>query len=362
MHPDGTDRSIAEKAVEALSDNDALVIDDLWIRAHAVPDRYLLSGVSLQIVRGQCTGLLGESGSGKTLTALSILDLVPPSAGQIERGEIRYDGVSLLRMPQTQLRQLRGNRIAMVFQETQSALNPVMRIGEQLGEVLQAHRGASRKEARTAAIRALRRVHISPADAWVDAYPHELSGGMQQRVLIAMALLCGPDFLLADEPTSSLDVVLQAQMMRYLAKQRRELDIGMLLITHDIALVAEHCQQFMVMYRGGLVEKGFTQDLLQNPKHPYTLTLLRAHPDWSGEGTTEPEVALAREEEETGDWLACRFRDSCSRALSLCHERVPDWQTSPTGGQYRCWNPLPAGSGLIQIASTSARAPESDHA
>ena len=345
----------------SFEETDALVVDNLWIRSNTKTAKHLVCGVSFQLMRGQCTALLGESGCGKTLSALGILNLVPPSAGKVSQGEIRYDGVDLLRLPQQELRQLRGNRIAMIFQEAQSALNPVLRIGEQLGEVVRTHRGATQKEARLAAIRALKKVHILPAESWVDAYPHELSGGMQQRVLIAMALMCGPDFLLADEPTSSLDVVLQAEIMRYLGSQRREFDIGILLITHDIALVAEHCQQVMVMYRGVLVEKGFTQDILNHPKHPYTLRLLRSHPDWrdidseadveAGEEAqtraTPNDLDLDRE----ADNMACRYRDTCPRVLSICHERVPDWQTLPTQGQFRCWNPLPPGMGLISLST-----------
>ena len=359
MLHDGKDEIADGTIARNFDETDALVVDDLWIRANGGATKYLVAGMSFQLMRGQCTGLLGESGCGKTLSALGILDLVPESAGVIAQGAIRYDGVDLLNIPRNQLRQLRGNRISMVFQEAQSALNPVLRIGEQLGEVLRTHRGVTPKEARAAAIRALRKVRILPAESWVDAYPHELSGGMKQRVLIAMALICGPDFLLADEPTSSLDVVLQAEIMGYIARQRRELDIGILLITHDIALVSEHCQQVMVMYQGTLVEKGFTQDVLNHPKHPYTLRLLRSHPDWldvDAESGTDREadadpVPAHDDSEASLNEVACRYRNACPRALSICHERAPDWQTLPSQGEFRCWNPLPPGMGLISLST-----------
>jgi peptide/nickel transport system ATP-binding protein len=235
--------------------------------------------VSFEVAPGRTLGLVGESGSGKSLTAMSILRLLPEPAVRIARGEIHFEGIDLARAPERALRRVRGRRIAIVFQEPSTALNPVLTIGDQVGEPLRVHEGLSRKAAATRAIGLLEQVGIPAPAERARSYPHQLSGGMKQRAMIAMALACRPTLLIADEPTTALDVTVQAQILALLSRLRQELGMAMILITHDLGVVAEVCDDVAVMYAGRIVEQAAVGELFRRPRHPYTRGLMRAMPN-----------------------------------------------------------------------------------
>ena len=245
----------------------------------------VVRGVSLTVGRGEVVGLVGESGSGKSMTALAVLGLVPPP-GRVTGGGVLLDGpdgtVDLLKLDERALRQVRGGRIAMVFQEPATAFNPVYTIGFQIAEAVRTHRRVSRREAREEAARLLERVAVPDARRRLDAYPHQLSGGQRQRAMIAMALAGGPELLLADEPTTALDVTLQAQILELLDELRRDLGLAVLLITHDLGVVAETCDRVVVMNAGRVVETAGVEELFRAPVHPYTRELLAALPRLEG--------------------------------------------------------------------------------
>ena len=233
--------------------------------------------VSFEIFKGETLGLVGESGSGKSVTAFSIIQLLQPP-GRITSGRITFGGRDLLTLPGQEMRKVRGAGIGFVFQEPMAALNPVMRVGAQVAEALVVHGLASKRDARSRAIDSLRAVHIRDAEARVDDYPHQLSGGMQQRVMLAIALACRPPLVIADEPTTALDVTVQAQMLDLLRELKREFDLSLLLITHDLGVIAETADRVAVMYRGKIVEQGSVRDVLRRPTHAYTQQLLAATP------------------------------------------------------------------------------------
>jgi ABC-type dipeptide/oligopeptide/nickel transport system ATPase component len=252
----------------------------------------VVRGVSLSIGRGEIVGLVGESGSGKSLTALSVLRLLPPNARV--SGRILLDGIGgatdLLALPEARVRKIRGRRIGMVFQEPSTALDPVWPIGFQIAEAIRAHRPVSKKEARDEAVRLLDRVAVADARRRLDDYPHQLSGGQRQRVMLAVALAAGPDLLLADEPTTALDVTIQAQVLDLLEGLRAELGLSVLLITHDLGIVAESCDRLAVMREGRIVEEGSVEDVFRAPAHPYTRELLDLVPrltGWQAAGSGE---------------------------------------------------------------------------
>jgi oligopeptide/dipeptide ABC transporter ATP-binding protein len=283
-----------------------------------------VDGVSFAIEPGKALGLVGESGSGKTMTGLALLRLLPPG-GRITGGAMSFRGVDLLALPEEQMRRRRGAEIAMVFQEPAAALDPLFTVADQVGESLEVHRGASRREARRAAIGLLERVGIPEASRRARSYPHELSGGMRQRVCIAMALACKPALLIADEPTTALDVTVQAQILALLDELRRELGMALLLISHDLAVVGSHCDDVAVMYAGRLVEVGPSASVLVRPAHPYTRGLIASRPRLDrplppggrlaaiGGGVPDPR-----------EWPpGCRFHPRCSLAREECRAAIP---------------------------------------
>ena len=237
-----------------------------------------VDGVDLTVTAGETLGLVGESGCGKSVTALSIMRLVPFPPGRIVGGEIWFRGRDLLALSEAEMRRIRGDEIAMIFQEPMTALNPVYTVGDQIAEVLRLHRGLDRSAAREQAIRMLERVHIaSPAQRAGD-YPHQLSGGMRQRVMIAMAISCGPSLLIADEPTTALDVTIQAQILKLMRGLQAEYGMAIVFITHDLGVVAQIADEVAIMYMGRIVEQGPVREIFHNPKHPYTVNLIRAIP------------------------------------------------------------------------------------
>ncbi len=236
-----------------------------------------VTGVDFHVDRGEVMGLVGESGCGKSVTSLSILRLITPP-GKVEAGEVIFDGVDLMTVPEKRMRELRGDRISMIFQQPTSSLNPVYDVGMQLGEVLEIHRAMKRKDARARAEELLAMVGIPDPHRRIDAFPHELSGGMAQRVMIAMALALEPELLIADEPTTALDVTIQAQILDLMRTLQRETNTAMILITHDLGVVAEMCDRVAVMYAGEIVEQTTVSDLFEAPKHPYTRGLIGSVP------------------------------------------------------------------------------------
>ena len=296
-----------------------------------------VDGVSFDLHGGETLGLVGESGCGKTVTALSVLRLVPEPPGHIRPGSvIEFEGRNLLALAPAELRAIRGNRIAMVFQEPMTSLNPVLTIGDQIGEVAEVHLGASRDAARATAVELLRLVGFPDPGARVDQYPHQLSGGMRQRVMIAMALVCRPAILIADEPTTALDVTIQAQILELLDRLRRELGMAVVLITHDLGIVAGHVDRVVVMYAGQVVESATTAELFAQPLHPYTEGLLASVPRL--DDARERLRGIPGQVPAATAWpVGCRFHPRCPYAWEKCAAEEPPLLDGPTGHAARCW-------------------------
>ncbi|HEU5210979.1 MAG TPA: ABC transporter ATP-binding protein [Longimicrobiales bacterium] len=295
-----------------------------------------VDGVSFTVEKGEVLGIVGESGSGKSVTALSLLRLVATPPGEIMEGSsVRFDGRELLDLPAREMRAVRGNDIAMIFQEPMTSLNPVYTVGDQIAEAVRLHRDVSRREAREQAVRMLRLVGIPSPEERVDVYPHQLSGGQRQRVMIAIALSCEPDLLIADEPTTALDVTIQAQILELIAGLRERLGMAVVLITHDLGVVAEVCDRVIVMYGGQVVEQGTVQQIFTDARHPYTQGLLRAIPRL-GTRTEELAVIPGRVPPPTAWPQGCRFRGRCPFEFEKCPEHPPLFQTG-AGHLSRCW-------------------------
>ena len=297
-----------------------------------------VDGVSFHLDRGELLGLVGESGCGKSITALSVMRLIAPP-GKIVSGEILFDGKDLLRLSDSEMRQMRGDDIAMIFQDPMTSLNPVYTVGEQIAEALRLHRKMSRKQARQATIEAMREVAIPDPARRLDDYPHQLSGGMRQRIMIAMALACNPKLLIADEPTTALDVTIQAQILELLDDLRKQRELAVLLITHDLGVVAEVADRVAVMYTGRIVEESPVDELFARPKHPYTEGLLRSVPKLTGEH------AAKKERLETIEGIVprptdlppgCHFAPRCPHRMPRCtQEEIPLYQLEG-GVEVRC--------------------------
>jgi peptide/nickel transport system ATP-binding protein len=297
-----------------------------------------VDGVSFNLDRGELLGLVGESGCGKSMTALSVMRLIAPP-GRIVSGEVLFDGKDLLRLADAQMRQMRGDDIAMIFQDPMTSLNPVYTVGEQIAEALRLHRKLSRKEARQATIEAMREVAIPDPARRIDDYPHQLSGGMRQRVMIAMALACNPKLLIADEPTTALDVTIQAQILELLNELRKQRDLAVLLITHDLGVVAEVADRVAVMYTGRIVEESPVEELFARPKHPYTEGLLRSVPKLTGEDVFKKERLETIEgvvPSPTDLPHGCHFAPRCPHRMPRCTaEDIPLYQLEG-GVEVRC--------------------------
>jgi oligopeptide/dipeptide ABC transporter ATP-binding protein len=281
-----------------------------------------VDGVSFEIGEGKTLGLVGESGCGKSVTSLSIMRLVPSPPGKIIGGEIFYRGRDLLKLGDREMRKIRGNEISMIFQEPMTSLNPVFTIGNQIGEAIRLHQGLGKRETRDKTIEMLRLVKIADPEQRVDDYPHQLSGGMRQRVMIAMALSCNPSLLIADEPTTALDVTIQAQILELMKELQEKLGMALLLITHDLGVVAEQADEVAIMYAGKLVERARTEAIFERPLHPYTVGLLRSLPGMAEKRKrleAIPGVVPSPLELPGG----CRFRDRCFKAAGICAEAEP---------------------------------------
>jgi oligopeptide/dipeptide ABC transporter ATP-binding protein len=296
-----------------------------------------VDGVSFEVARGEVVGLVGESGCGKTATALSLLGLLPKPAGRIASGSVRLDGRELVGLPEAELRRIRGNRIAMIFQDPMTSLNPYLRVREQLVEVAELHLGLSRRAARERAVALLGRVGIADPAARIEAYPHELSGGMRQRVMIAMALLCDPDLLVADEPTTALDVTIQGQILALLRELQAERGLAILLITHDLGVVAGLTDRVLVMYAGVVVEEAGTGELFAAPGHPYTEALLASLPRiGAGPRRRLSPIAGMPPRLDQGAFGACRFAPRCPHVVDACRAGEPPLHCEAGGRARRC--------------------------
>jgi peptide/nickel transport system ATP-binding protein len=302
-----------------------------------------VDGVSFSISEGETLAIVGESGCGKSVTSLSLLRLIPSPPGKIVSGSILFHGKDLLTLSDEEMRDIRGDKISMIFQEPMTSLNPVLTIGRQISEVLELHRHCTKDEARTRVLELLKLVNISEPERRIDEYPHQLSGGMRQRIMIAMALACDPEILIADEPTTALDVTIQAQILNLMRELRDRTRAAIILITHDLGVVAEMAQRVVVMYAGRKVEEASVYDLFANPMHPYTLGLLNSMPrldDASSKRLVEiPGMVPSMKSEIVG----CAFAPRCSSASERCTQESPVLKDHGNGHWVSCWNPVSVG-------------------
>ena len=316
-----------------------------------------VDGVSWDLDRGETLGLVGESGCGKSITALSILRLVPSPPGRIVGGSVRFDGRELLSLPDSAMRQLRGNDISMIFQEPMTSLNPVLTIGWQMGETLKLHQGRSRKAAMDRAAEMLDLVRIPEPRRRLEQYPHELSGGMRQRVMIAMALACNPKVLLADEPTTALDVTIQAQILALMQELKQRLGTAIVLITHDLGVIAEMAQRVVIMYAGRKVEEAPVDELFERPRHPYTVGLLGSVPHLARGKATNARPRLAEIPGMVPSLVdmpkGCVFAPRCALATDRCRAEYPPFEQKAPGHFAACWESDRAGA--LRSAALEAR-------
>ncbi len=313
-----------------------------------------VDGVSFSVTAGQTLAIVGESGCGKSVTALSIMGLVPDPPGRISAGSIRFEGRELLGLPKRELQDLRGNQMAMIFQEPMSSLNPAFTIGDQIIEGLMRHRPLTREQASEHALTMLRKVRIPAPEQRMNEYPHKLSGGMRQRAMIAMALACGPRLLIADEPTTALDVTIQAQILHLMHELQQDTGTAIILITHDLGVVAEVADEVVVMYAGRVVEQGPVQALFEEPQHPYTVGLLGSIPRLDGEQTR-----LAAIDGQVPNPMqlpaGCSFAERCPFADAQCHAQAPVLRPLGAAHFSACWKaPLDAARLLRPTAVEAA--------
>lgn len=285
---------------------------------------YAVNGVSLSMEKGECLGLVGETGAGKTTTALGILRLLPNPQGKIRSGEIMFNGINLLEIGEAAMREIRGNAISMIFQDPMTSLNPILTVGEQIAEVVRLHEKCSKKAAMQKAKETLERVGI-PAERSAE-YPHQFSGGMKQRVVIAIALACTPELLIADEPTTALDVTIQAQVLELMKKLKEDMGTSTILITHDLGIVSEMCDHVAIMYAGQIMEYGTIEDIYENPRHPYTIGLFESIPDLENDvKRLKPIPGMIPD--ATIKISGCPFANRCQEATEQCHKVKPELQS-----------------------------------
>jgi oligopeptide/dipeptide ABC transporter ATP-binding protein len=304
----------------------------------------VVQGVSLTVGKGSMHGLVGESGSGKSVTSRAVLGILPVGAVHLREGHVRYDGQDLFELSEERMRaEIRGRRIAMVFQDPMTALNPVMRIGHQVSLPIRRHLGLSRRQAAAKALDLLEQVGIPRAAERMRAFPHELSGGQRQRVMIAIALSCDPELIVADEPTTALDVTVQAQIMDLLDRLRAERGLSVLLVSHDLQLIAERCDEVSVMYAGRIVESGPAQEIFTDPHHPYSRLLEGARPRLDNDPHTVLRTIKGSPPRLTHLPPGCAFAERCPRVQDDCRDDVPEPKESGPGRSVSCFHPVSPG-------------------
>lgn len=296
-----------------------------------------VDGISFTIEEGKTLGIVGESGSGKSITSLSILRLLHGTTGKILGGEIAFKGENLMQLNEAQMMKIRGNRISMIFQEPMTSLNPTMTCGEQIAEAVRIHRKLNRKDAWESALRMLKRVNMPEPEKRARQYPFELSGGMRQRVMIAMALSCHPDLLIADEPTTALDVTIQAQILRRIKRLQEEFGTSLIMITHDLGVIAEVCDEVAVMYCGKIVEYTHVANIFSEPKHPYTIGLLNSIPSHEVDSEDDLEIIQGTVPSPYDLPVGCAFAPRCPFAREKCHQQMPELTAVGEDCKVRCF-------------------------
>ncbi len=293
-------------------------------------------GVSFNVEKGQAIGIVGESGSGKSVTSMSIMRLLQ-YPGTIKEGEVFFKGEDLVKKSKSEMMAIRGNQIAMIFQDPMTSLNPVYTVGDQIMEAVIRHQGLNKKDAREKAIDMLRMVGIPSPESRIDNYPHEFSGGMRQRAMIAIALSCQPDLLIADEPTTALDVTIQAQILELLKELKDKVNTSIILITHDLGVVADVCSRIVVMYGGLIMEEGSAEEIFYNPMHPYTMGLLKSIPRLD-QGHKQRLVPIPGSPPDLiKPPLGCPFAARCPYTMKICQEHLPEYYESAPGHRAMCW-------------------------
>ncbi|QEN06195.1 ABC transporter ATP-binding protein [Thiospirochaeta perfilievii] len=296
-----------------------------------------VNGVNYNLNKGEVLGIVGESGSGKSVTSLSIMSLIPSPPGKIVDGEVLFNGKNLLKMSDRELRSIRGDKIAMIFQDPMTSLNPFLRISTQLMETIELHQKLNKEDARAKAIEMLTLVGIPSPEQRINNYPHQFSGGMRQRVMIAMALSCNPEVLIADEPTTALDVTIQAQILDLIKDLSKRLNTAVIMITHDLGVVAGMCDSVCVMYAGKVVEKASNDDIFNNPKHPYTEGLIKSVPRLD-KATSQKLYSIEGQPPNVIDLPeCCPFHPRCDKAMDKCRNTYPPEVNYENGRQVRCW-------------------------
>ncbi len=294
-------------------------------------------GVSFSIKKGEALGIVGESGSGKSVTSMSIMQLLQ-YPGKVKDGEILFKGEDILKKSKREMMNIRGNDIAMIFQDPMTSLNPVYKIGDQIMEVIRRHQGLDKKAAKEAAIEMLRLVGIPSPEQRVNNYPHEFSGGMRQRAMIAIALACKPDLLIADEPTTALDVTIQAQILELLKELKDKVDTSIILITHDLGVVADVCSRICVMYGGLIMEEGTAEEIFYEPMHPYTMGLLKSIPRMDANSNTQRLIPIEGSPPNMVEPpVGCPFASRCPYTMKICLKHMPEYTITDTGHRAACW-------------------------
>lgn len=294
-------------------------------------------GVDFDVYKGECIGIVGESGCGKSVTSQSIMQLLKSPPAEYKKGAIRFEGEDLLQKSDKQMEKVRGNTISMIFQDPMTSLNPTQKIGTQIVEVLTEHKGLSKKEALKEAEKMLELVAVSEPHKRINQYPHEFSGGMRQRAMIAIALACNPKLLIADEPTTALDVTIQAQILELLQDIQKKLDMSIMLITHDLGVVAKMCDRVVVMYAGQVVEQGPVEQIFAHPTHPYTKGLLRAVPRMDMDRKESLQTIIGTPPDLFDPPKGCSFYARCTEAMKICKENAPQMQETKGHLKAACW-------------------------